>query len=160
MSIFNNKYKLTAMSVKDTLLVVEIKERNNLAATSHIVEIPILLFSPTSNEKFLLVIDRIEGSQVIIEISEKNRIDASSHMLELPVEFFQTEPKEGTKYTNKVGEIQNVSDLDVINQNLDHMFSSSFTVSNQPEDKDILREAEDRLERLKQSGPTDEIIDL
>ena len=160
MSIFNNKYKLTAKSIQDTLLVVEMINKDNLDAPSHIVEIPILLFSPANNENFLLVIDRIEGSQVIVEISEKNNPDALAQTIEFPINFFDIEPTEGMKYTNKIEEIQNLSDLDVINQNLHHMFSSSFSMSNQIEDKDILREAEERLERLKQSSPTDEIIDL
>ena len=84
MSIFNNKYNLKAIDVKETHLVIEMTERSNPDMVPHIVEIPILLFSQESDEDFLLVVDRIEGSQVIIEVSENTilmhlRISRISH---------------------------------------------------------------------------------
>ena len=158
MSVINNKYQMTAIELKEPFLVIEITEKHN--RTSQKVDIPIQLFSPKGDEKFLLVVDRIEDSQLIIEISEKHNPNAPSHVVEFPADLLQVVPEEGMKYSNKIEETQDLSNLETINQNLHRLFSLSFSMSSKDEDNNLIREAEERLERLKKSSPTDQIIDL
>jgi hypothetical protein len=104
-----------------------------------------------SRKKHTLIVDRIEGSSIIIEVSDRENPDIPNQMIELPLVLFNAPITEGMEImiqrdqtTNEQGEL-----------NFHLQFRSVLSEKN-----DTLQEARDRLERLKESSPTDEIIDL